>query len=107
MYQHGKVSPAVGEVCQSSRQEATVSLLISIKHIIKYGFVLDFTFFHTYLCKYIQWDRNLQVIFNLRATQVVCAETSGEKVPEVFEGKVDMTFDRTDGNVEGLGYFLG
>ena len=39
--------------------------------------------------------------------RVVCAETSGEKVPEVFEGKVDMTFDRTDGNVEGLGYFLG
>lgn len=69
--------------------------------------MLDSTFFHTYLCKYIQWNRNLQVIFNLRATQVVCAETSGEKVPEVFEGKVDMAFDRTDGNVEGLGYFLG
>lgn len=35
------------------------------------------------------------------------AAQSGEKIPDVFEGKVDMAFDRTDGNVEGFGYFLG
>lgn len=29
-----------------------ISLLISIVCIVSYGFVLFFTFFHTYLCKY-------------------------------------------------------
>lgn len=35
------------------------------------------------------------------------AAQSGEKIPDVFEGKMYMPLDRTDGNVEGFGYFLG
>ena len=58
---------------------------------------------------FIQCGRRKNMNLNepLMGKLLHAAAQSGEKIPDVFEGKMYMPLDRTDGNVEGLGYFLG
>ena len=58
---------------------------------------------------FIQCGRRQNMNLNepLMGKLLHAAAQSGEKIPDVFEGKMYMPLDRADGDVKRFGYFPG